>query len=605
MGRNRRAVGQFALTGARTRSTLSSYRASIRCNSTPRARPIQISSTRAAPALLAACPAVMALFAGSTPAMSQPRTAAPTVLTARSVVDSALAPTAAHDYTLRLPRGASVLLVVRQMGVDVVVEVRDGRGRLVDAVDSPTGRSGEERVEIMAEERGDFAIRVRPFAANEPAGRYRLSVAEWRDSRATAQLLAQRARVRDSAAAWLRARATPLRLEQLEEVGRLASAAEGARVVGLGEATHGSRELADLRLAVTQHLVRRHGFRMIAVEYSATKLGMLNQWALGLPAGGTEVRPVLEYGWIGRRAIPELTEWVRRWNVEHPRDRVTLVGVDAHDHAEARARVRDVLARALGQTMVARFDTAVAEIARADSQASVFGNSSVGAATHRTLVEIVARLDADAPLLARSLGDTTVEAARDAARNLMQFADFNAGSSDSRSRDWYMAVNLLRALDQAPAGTRALYWAHNAHVAVAPSRSPRFGTTGGLLRAALGCAYRAWGTSFGSGGFVAQRLGDGVPQLEVSALPRPPAETIDGVMGQLFGGPVFATWDCATNPSQAPSWLRTPQLMHWIGGVFDPSGPPSSAFQPFELLRDFDGMFYLPRVAAEEVPDDR
>jgi len=536
--------------------------------------------------------------------MSQERTAAPITLTARSVVDTALAPSAAHDYTVRLPRGGSVLLIVRQIGVDVVVEVRDPRGRLVDVVDSPTGRSGEERVEVMAEPRGDFAIRVRPFAANEPAGRYRLSIAEWRDARATAQLLAQRTRVRDSAAAWLRARAAPLRLEQLEEVGSLASAVEGARVVGLGEATHGSRELGDLRLAVTQHLVRRHGFRMIAVEYSATRMGMLNQWALGSPAGDA-VRPVLELGWIGRRTIPELTEWVRRWNVDHPGDRVTLVGVDAHDHAEAGSRVRDVVARAFGPPMVARFDTAAAELARADSQASVFGNSSVGSATHRTLVEIVARLDADAPLLARSLGDTTVQAARDAARNLMQFADFNAGSSDSRSRDWYMAVNLLRALDRAPAGARAVYWAHNAHVAVAPSRSPRFRTTGGLLRASLGCAYRAWGTSFGSGGFVAQRLGDRSNRLEISTLPPPPAETIDAVMGQLLGGPAFATWDCATNPEQAPGWLRAPQVMHWVGGVFDPAGPRSSAFQPFELLRDFDGMFYLPTVTAEEMPDDR
>lgn len=566
---------------------------------------MQISSTRAAPALLAVCRAVIALCAGSTPAMSQQRTAAPIVLTARSVVDSALAPSAAHDYTLRLPRGGSVLLVVRQIGVDVLVEVRDPRGHLVDVVDSPTGRSGEERVEVMAQERGDFAIRVRPFATNEPAGRYRLSVAEWRDARATAQFVAQRTRVRDSAAAWLRARAAPLRLEQLEELGRLAIAVEGARVVGLGEATHGSRELADLRLAVTQHLIRRHGFRLIAVEYSATRMGLLNQWALGLPAGEADVRPGLGLGWIGRRTIPELTEWVRRWNVDHPGDRVTLVGVDAHDHAEARARVRDVLARAFGATVVARFDTAVAEIARADSQASVFDNSSVSAATHRTLVEIVARLDADAPLLARSLGDTAVQAARDAARNVMQFADFNVGSSDSRSRDWYMAVNLLRALDRAPAGTRALYWAHNAHVAVAPSRSPRFRTTGGLLREALGCAYRAWGTSFGSGGFVAQRLGDRSHRLEISTLLRPPAETIDAVMGQLLGGPAFATWDCAMSPEQAPSWLRVPQVMHWVGGVFDPSGPPSSAFQPFELLRDFDGMFYLPKVTAEEMPDDR
>lgn len=564
---------------------------------------MQLSSTRTAP--LAVCHAAIALFAGCAPAMSQQRTAAPVVLTARSVVDSALAPSAAHDYALRLPRGGSVLMVVQQVGIDVVVEVRDPRGRLIDAVDSPTGRTGAERVEVLAEQRGDFAIRVRPFAPNEPAGRYRLTVAEWRDARATERLLAQRTRVRDSAAAWLRDRAAPLRLEQLDADRELASAVEGARVVGLGEATHGSRELADLRLAVTQHLVRRHGFRMITVEYSATKMALLNQWALGLPADEAEVRRVLESGWIGRRTIAELTRWVRAWNVEHPDEPVTLVGVDAHDHAEARARVRDVLARGFGPAAVAKFDTAAAEIERADSEASVFGNSSVSAATHRTLVEIVARLDADAPMLARLLGDTTVEAARDAARNLMQFVDFNAGATHSRSRDWYMAVNLLRSLDQAAAGTRAVYWAHNAHVAIAPSRSPRFRTTGGYLRETLSCAYRAWGTSFGSGGFVAQRLGDPSNELEISTLPQAPAESIDGIMARLFGGPAFATWSCAMDAEQAPGWLRAPRPLHWVGGVFDASGPPTSAFQPFELLRDFDGMFYLPRVTADEMPAHR
>ncbi|HZO20627.1 MAG TPA: erythromycin esterase family protein [Gemmatimonadaceae bacterium] len=566
---------------------------------------MHISSTRTASALLAACHVVIGLLAGSAPAMSQPRTVAPVVLSARSAVDSALAPSVAHDYTLRLPRGGSALLLVRQMGIDVVVEVRDPGGRLIDAVDSPTGRTGEERVEVVAEERGYFAIRVRPFAPNEPAGRYRLTVAEWRDARATGRLLAQRARVRDSGAAWLRDRAAPLRLDQLDAVRELASAVEGARVVGLGEATHGSRELADLRLAVTKHLVRRHGFRMITVEYSATKMGILNQWVLGLPTDEAEVRRVLESGWIGRRAIRELTQWVRRWNVEHPGDPVRLVGVDAHDHAEARARVREILARGFGQAVVAKFDTAAADIARADSQASVFANSSVGVETHRMLVELVARLDADAPLLARLLGDTTVEAARDAARTLMQFADFNAGASDSRSRDWYMAVNLLRALDHAPPGTRAVYWAHNAHVAIAPSRSPRSRTTGGLLREALGCAYRALGASFGSGGFVAQRFGDPSHRLEISTLPQAPVESIDGVMAQLFGGAALATWQCNMDHQQAPGWLRPPRPLHWVGGVFDPSGPPSSAFQPFELLRDFDGMFYLPRVTADEMPDHR
>src|SRR6185437_11043102 len=57
--------------------------------------------------------------------------------------DTTLSPTVAHDYRLRLSKGESVDLVVQQIGVDVVVEVRDPRGR-VSSIDSPNGRNGPE-----------------------------------------------------------------------------------------------------------------------------------------------------------------------------------------------------------------------------------------------------------------------------------------------------------------------------------------------------------------------------------------------------------------------------------------------------------------------------
>src|ERR1044071_1257133 len=81
-------------------------------------------------------------------------------------------PGAVHDYELPLRRGESAVVVVRQQGVDVVVELRGPAGALVDEVDGPTGRSGDEIVEIMAAESGRYSLRVRPYDANEPAGNY-------------------------------------------------------------------------------------------------------------------------------------------------------------------------------------------------------------------------------------------------------------------------------------------------------------------------------------------------------------------------------------------------------------------------------------------------
>jgi hypothetical protein len=42
-----------------------------------------------------------------------------------------------------------------------------------------------------------------------------------------------------------------------------------------------------------------------------------------------------------------------------------------------------------------------------------------------------------------------------------------------------------------------------------------------------------------------------------------------------------------------------------VGGLFTPGTPPREAFRPFDLLRDFDGVVYLRRVTADELPLDR
>src|SRR5438094_9955177 len=67
-----------------------------------------------------------------------------------------------HEYLLRLESGESAVIVIRQIGVNVVVDLKDPAGKLFDSIDSPTGRNGDEIVEIVAEEGGAYAIGVKP-----------------------------------------------------------------------------------------------------------------------------------------------------------------------------------------------------------------------------------------------------------------------------------------------------------------------------------------------------------------------------------------------------------------------------------------------------------
>jgi erythromycin esterase len=485
--------------------------------------------------------------------------------------------------------------------VDLVVEVLSPRDSVLQSVDSPNGRNGPENVEIFPAQAGRYTVRVRPFDDREPEGHYTLDVTTWRDASTTRALLVARRLARDSAAAWLRTRSAALD-SSLAPLDTLATRVD---VLGLGEATHGSREFANLRLRLTRYLIERLGYRIVAIEGSTSRLAVLDRYVRGEIASRDSIRAVLESGWIGRRALREIVAWLRQWNDAHAATPVRLVGLDPQDNALAREDLRDFITRAYPEA-VGRYTAVERELAAADSQTWVFGNSSVDSSARRFLQELSARLETDTPLLRQLHDSSLVRAGGEAARQLLQFADFNAAEDNtwSRSRDWHMAANLLRAIESLP-GTKVVYWAHNAHVAAPPDRAPTARPMGAWLRAALGCRYGAVAVTFDSGGFVAQIPNDLEDDLAVSTLPRAPDDAIEGVLRTVRPRATIAAWNCESRAATAPDWLRRPQRMHWVGALFRPGTDPSEAFRTVRLLDDFDGLVFIPRVSADEVPTDR
>ena len=524
--------------------------------------------------------------------------------------DTTLSPTVPHDYRLRLSKRESVDIVVQQIGVDIVVEVRDPHGR-VSSIDSPNGRNGPEPIEIIADDGGLYSLRVRAFDGREPVGRYHLQINAWRNATETAALLRGRELARDSATAWLSGRSASIPpsgvVANSGSLPPLDSIAGRARVVGLGEATHGSKELNDFRLSATRRLIERNGYRVVAIEASIARLEVLNKYVLGEIDAGPVVNRALESGWIGRRAQRELIAWLRQWNGAHPTAKASLIGLDPQDNAIARDSLAAFVSRAYGTELTARLAPMFREFAAADSQTLVFGNSNIDPGSRAASMELLARLDLDAAVLTSRFGSATVEVNRRAARQLVEFAEFNSsgGGSLNRSRDYFMALNLFEALEKSGPRSKAVFWAHNSHVAHPPGRSANARTSGAWLREWLGCAYAALGASFGEGAFVAQIPNDPTDRLAISQLPPSPPESIDAVLSKVRSGASIVSWNCRIDSVAVPVWLRRPHPMHWVGGLFTPGSNPSEAFRPFDLLTDFDGVYYLPRVTADEMPTDR
>jgi erythromycin esterase len=506
----------------------------------------------------------------------------------------------AHTYSLALESGDAALIVVRQIGVDVVVEVNNPKGEMMDSIDSPTGRYGDEIVELEATESGRYSIRVRPIDSNEPSGRYHLHFVSLLNSRQTAEMI-------QNATHWLAQNS--VEIPDSGDIGESLSLRPldlwlgETRVLGIGEATHGSREFGDLRLSLTERLIRRNGFRIVAVEGSESRFQTLAPYIRGDVPENTEITKRIETGWMGRRSQRNLIQWVRSWNLKHPQDQVRIIGIDAQDNQDSRETLGHFIEKAYGEDVLKRWKESAAELSAANEQIFVFGDSGVNSATRQLLLELNAMLEIDAPVQQARFGADFV-AAKEAAKTLLEFADFNSNGDGaiSHSRDWYMANRVLRGLQESGPASKAVYWAHNAHV-VHPKGSTR--TAGGVLRDVLGCRYAALAVTFGQGAFVAQIPNDLEDRLAVSILPPAPKVSVEALLSQLRPGGSLIAWNCRLEQSETPDWFHIPHRMHWVGGLYTPGKNSMEAFAPFALLSDFDGIVYLPSVTADEVPTDR
>ena len=453
----------------------------------------------------------------------------------------------------------------------------------------------------------DFDTTIAPGSAHRHT--IRLDAGEWGNARETTAMLAARAQARDSASAWLRRRTAamaPARSASEALDAKFDSVARGARVLGLGEGTHGSREFGDIRLRLTQRAIERAGYRLVALEGSAVRLARLNEYVAGrAPLPSPEI---VEGGlaWIGRRTKGELIPWLRAWNSRHPNDPVSLVGVDPQDFLLAIPELRDFLRRGYGDRIAAVWAGIERELAAADSQTYVFGDSGVDSVVGRQIFELVTAVELDGPVLRRLYGDSAYDRAAFALGMLAEFADFNDNRSAivGRGRDWYMAAHLLRAMSQRR-DVKAVYWAHNAHVAHPAGRTAVNGPSGSVLRATLGCDYQAVAMTFGEGGFLAQRPNDPEDRLAVDSLPPNVDESVERAMSGVAKTTALAMWGCIDDATPVPSWLRRPQQMRWVGGLWLPGSNPAEANRPTQLVRDYDGLVYIPRVTADEGPANR
>jgi erythromycin esterase len=442
----------------------------------------------------------------------------------------------------------------------------------------------------------------------------------------------------DEAVDWLRSRAHEVsaagqRADDFADLEWLRDAVGDARLVALGEATHGTHEFFAMKLRLLQFMVTELRFSAFAIEASWAEANLVNQF---VHTGQGDPHALLKgmgfWTWNTQEVI-DLILWIRKHNKDAPPEQaVSFFGFDVQYPRMAIENVLEFLGRVDPPART------TAELRYAKLQEYLVPSATLpdGWATRLKLVfdagqqherlprraqerirqgllRVHEDLERNRERYVRASSHADFAFALRSARVVVQAEKFVTPPSPGRikqlrmragrvgrsllrrqwrlpewgGRDQAMAENVGWLLERAGPTAKMVLWAHDLHVMTIP------GSMGADLRnrfheELLVCAF-----AFHHGRFTACEIGQRPeeigPPLPQHA-PVPPEDSYEAALHEL-GIPGFIV-DFRDQSSAFPGWLRGPRPFRTVGATYSEALAPDY-FLPMVLPRQSDILVYF------------
>jgi erythromycin esterase len=249
-----------------------------------------------------------------------------------------------------------------------------------------------------------------------------------------------------------------------------------ARIVMLGEASHGTHEYYTWRTYITQRLINEKGFQFLAVEGDWPDCYRLNRFIKGYDKQNKEAIAVLKtfrrwptWMWANWE-IAALAEWLKQHNASLPANkRVGLYGLDVYSLWESMESIMQYLQRVdPGALEVAREAFSCFEPYRKDEgQAYARASQWVSELCENEVVDLLQEIQRKMPQY-----DSDHENVFSTEQNALVVVNaekyyramVKGGPHSWNIRDRHMADTLERLLHFHGAESKAIIWAHNTHI---------------------------------------------------------------------------------------------------------------------------------------------
>jgi erythromycin esterase-like protein/predicted phosphoribosyltransferase len=395
-----------------------------------------------------------------------------------------------------------------------------------------------------------------------------------------------------------------------------------ARVVLIGESSHGTHEFYEARAEITKWLIESKGFCAVAAEADWPDAYRVNRYVRGQGSdrtadealGGFERFPT----WMWRNVVTrDFVDWLRahnaRWGSASGRG-VGFYGLDLYSLHRSMHEVIDYLENvdpAAAERAKARyscFDHVSAGDGQAYGFAAAFG---AGLSCERAVVDQLVEMQRNSVEYVRRDGLIAEDEAFDAEQNAQVVANaehyyramFSGRVTSWNLRDRHMAQtlqSLLAHLDRGRSGSpaRIVVWAHNSHVGDARATEVTNDgqwTLGQLARERYGDDCRLIGFTTYSGTVTAAGAWDGPAERKIV---RP---ALNGSVEELFHESErreFMVSALISHEAREP--LDAVRLSRAIGVIYLPHTERQSHYYHVRPGDQFDALIHIDKTCALE-----
>ena len=372
-----------------------------------------------------------------------------------------------------------------------------------------------------------------------------------------------------------------------------------ARMVALGEPSHGNREVFQLKHRMLEYLVHEKGFNIFAIEAAFAETQDWNDYVLHGRGSAEEALASITYWAWDTEEVAAMLDWMRQFNANPAHEtKLKVYGFDIQNPERAVRLILSYLNKT-DPAFAQRMQTALGSLTVPFSDPDEWGwrpltAHEVDSSALQDAREILSRLeDRKADYISKSdLAEWDI--VRQYARQIVWWieANINDGENYEAMSDQAMSENLKWIMGREGSEAKAVLWAHNSHLADATIK--RWGDVdvlGRLLRRHYGEEIRLVGFLFDRGGMTAL---DAVPGGSLKTFDFGPAETNYFETVLVEAGQDLSLLDLSEIPDTGPvkNYFSARRYTRHSGGGYNPARA-DRYFMDYLLPEAFDVLAFV------------